>query len=168
VPSRGSEQTPMRASSASRASDLITSWSAFRSEVERSIGLLQHIRLQVSLFAVRLGGGCDGATVGAVAGTLARLGTVGWLADGRIGLLYMGPRATGQAGDVGLMQHVRTMIERRLAERGFSVPGDWLELSATHAWTDEISGIDELSRPLFERRERRGSALIAPFARFAH
>lgn len=168
MPLRGNEQTPMRASSNSRANDIITSWSAFRSEVERSIGLLQHIRLQVSLFAVRLGGGCDAATVAAVAGTLARLGSVGWLADGRIGLLYMGPRATGQASDVGLMQHVRTMIERRLAERGFSVPGDWLELSATHAWTDEISGVDELSGPLFERREWRGSALMAPFARFAH
>jgi hypothetical protein len=168
VPSRGFEQTPMRPSSAGRTNDIITSWSAFRSEVERSLGLLQHIRLQVSLFAVRLGGGCDAATVGAVAGTLARLGSVGWLADGRIGLLYMGPRATGQASDVGLMQHVRTMIERRLAERGFSVPGDWLELSATHAWTDEISGVDELAGPLFDRRERRGGALIAPFARFAH
>ena len=166
IPTLPSYRTP------ARPVDHIASWSAFRSEIERSLGLLCHMRLQVSLFSVRIAGMPDAAAA-AIVESLIRLGSVGRLWDGTIGLLYLGPRAPGSAGDVTLMRHVHDLIEQKLAVQGFAALGGRIEVSATHAWTDTISGVEELARPLVEAASleatpRRQVSFVASLARFAH
>ncbi|HLI14103.1 MAG TPA: hypothetical protein VKY65_21120 [Alphaproteobacteria bacterium] len=144
------------------------SWPAFENEIERSLRLLQRMRLQVSLFAVRFPATADATTVDAASAALARLGPVGQLADGRIGLLYLGPRAPGPGGDVALMRHVRRLMEQALSERGAGWLGERLEVSASHAWTDEVSSAQEFARELFVEQPVRRFAGVPAFARFAY
>ena len=164
---KGLEQSTKSRATSELAGDNLATWATFRNEVDRSVVLLRQVRLQMTLFAIRPAGSPDTATINAIASALARLGSVGWLADGRIGFLYMGPRALGHGGDSALMRHIRTAIEDGLNECEITFPREWIEIAASHGWTDEIGGVDELARPLFERRDRHSKAIVIPFVRIA-
>ena len=135
-------------------SDTLLPWHAFESEIGRSLRMLRGWHIPVSIFAVRLGEVARGAAADAVGEAIGRFGTVGRLADGSIGLLYLGPRSREQGGDAILAGQVQKSIERRLHERGWAALSHRLELVAAHGWTDEIGGSTELVRMLNASRAR--------------
>ncbi|HYB08970.1 MAG TPA: hypothetical protein VEJ16_04815 [Alphaproteobacteria bacterium] len=134
--------------------DTLLPWHAFDADIERSLRMLRGVHIPVSMFAVGLGEVSRGSAAEAVGDALSRYGSVGRLADGRIGLLYLGPRSLEQNGNAVLANQVHKSIERRLHERGWSGLIESLDLAAAHGWTDEIFGSIELIRMLGPSRAR--------------
>ena len=135
-------------------SDTLLPWHAFDADIERSLRMLRGVHIPVSMFAVGLGDVARRSAADAIGDALGRYGPVGRLADGRIGLLYLGPRSREQNGDAILANQVQKSIERRLHERGWSALVQSLELAAAHGWSDEIFGSVELIRMLGPSRAR--------------
>lgn len=126
-------------------------WHAFDTAIERSLRMLRGVHIPVSFFAVQLGTG--GAAAAEVVGeALSQFGPVGWLADGTVGLLYLGPRPPEKDGDTVLTSRVFSRVERRLQECGWAALCRGLELAAVHGWTDEIDGSGDLVRALAQHR----------------
>lgn len=127
-------------------------WHAFEAAIERSLRMLRGVHIPVSFLAVHLGAGGRGDAAEAVAEALSQFGPVGWLADGSVGLLYLGPRPPEKDGDRVLTGRVFSRVERRLHERGWAALCRDIELAAVHGWTDEIDGPGDLVRALDQHR----------------
>lgn len=137
----------------------ILPWHAFDAAIERSLKMLHGVHIPVSLFTVRFGELLRGDPAEAIGDALCQFGSAGRLADGRIALLYLGPRSRAGDGDVTLVRHLHSRIEQRLKERGWAALCRNLELAAAHGWTDELDGSTDLVRLLEPGR---------PFTRMAH
>lgn len=114
----------------------------FELAVEHCLELLEGAHVAVTLFAVgwRSSSPPPPLVERVVADALTPLGSVGRLPDGRIALLYLGPRGDGgrtAAGTDALRSYVLNRILHRLTEKGWSVSAAALELTATHVWTDQ-------------------------------
>jgi hypothetical protein len=117
--------------------------------------MLRGVHVPVSLFAVSLGDGGRIEAAEIAAEALSQFGPVGKLIDGRVGLLYLGPRSPNANGDSLLTSHVFSRVEKRLQERGWGGLCRSLELAAVHGWTDEIAGAADLLRSLVRSRDAR-------------
>jgi len=127
-------------------------WHAFDAAIERSLHMLRGVHIPVSFFAVYLGTGGRGDAAEVVGEALSQFGPVGWLADGSVGLLYLGPRPPEKDGDTVLTSRIFNRVERRLQERGWAALCRGLELAAVHGWTDEIDGSADLVQALDQHR----------------
>ncbi len=134
MPIADTETSVTRRAPTSRARSAVPTWPSFETEIERSLRLLRQLRLPVSLFALPLHDrpGAEAAAAHALAG----LGTVGRLPDGRLGLLYLGPRARGAEGEAQLVKLLYERITRALEEAGR--PEAAPAIAAIHGWTDEL------------------------------
>jgi len=124
---------------------------AFAEALARSLRLLHRIHVPITLFAVGLPAEGLVEAESCVSATLLPFGVVGRLADGRIGLLYLGPHSPGEAGERALATHLLAKIAGRLGEQGWGSLSRKVELSAAHAWTDALEQPAELLHALAER-----------------
>lgn len=133
-------------------------WHAFDATIERSLRMLRGVHIPISFFAVRLSQASFAEAVGLIGDALSQFGPVGRLADGSVGLLYLGPRKPGPEGDSALAQHVRGRIESRLREHGWPMLVNQIEFAVAHGWTDEVDSVEDLVRTLVWPRVHRGMA----------
>ncbi|HLI12291.1 MAG TPA: hypothetical protein VKY65_11890 [Alphaproteobacteria bacterium] len=140
-----------RAAAPVESSNLLP-WYAFDAAIERSLRMLRGVHVPVSLFAIHLGGPSRHEATEAIGEALNRFGPVGRLADGGIGLLYLGPRATDESGDEALTNHLHSRVVRRLRESGWTALTRHMEFTAVHGWTDEMASSADLVAELARRR----------------
>lgn len=116
----------------------------FAAEIARLLRPLRATHLRVSLFSLRFRGAADRLACNWAGGALRRYGPVGSLPDGRIGMLYVGPRFPGDdSGDV-LSDLLSTRVRDVLMARGIRLPSGAVQLTVTHRWSDEITEPGEL------------------------
>jgi hypothetical protein len=135
---RGKSRAPQR-----EARDILPRH-AFEAALANSLRLLRRIHVPLTLFAVRLPAQGLTEAEAVVGDALSPLGVLGRLPDGRIGLLYLGPRAPDAHGEDALSRHVLAKIEKRLQDRGWGSLCRGVRLYAAHAWADVVSGPAEL------------------------
>lgn len=113
----------------------------FQLALAHNLDLLDGVHAGVTLFAIgwRPPTPRDAGAEAAAVRALTPLGCVGLLPDGRIGLIYLGPRGASGVGVATLTDWVRNRLIDRLSNEGWPRHAATLELSAAHGWTDSVA-----------------------------
>lgn len=122
--------------------DSLLPWYAFAAAIERSLRMLHGVHIPVSLCAIRADRGVPAEALAVVGEALCQFGAAGRLADGSIGLLYLGPHEHDSGG--ALANFLRKRIESRLHEGGLNALGRRIDIKVARRWTDEIDDSSEL------------------------
>jgi hypothetical protein len=118
----------------------------FETALARCLDLLDGVHAGLALFAVGWRGSSPPppAAEQAAVSALAPLGSVGRLADGRIGLIYLGPGGGDRSAAETLRRYVLNRLTDRLTEQGWTGCAEMLDLAAAHGWTDQGTGAARL------------------------
>lgn len=108
--------------------------------IDMWLGALGSARVRVSLFRLAVPPAAIGSALGALEAGLGTSGFVGRLPDGTIGIFHCGPRP---AKDAALEESVSRRVRAALGVALPAPPGD-LQISAVHAWAQEIDSAADL------------------------
>jgi len=116
----------------------------FAAEIARMLRPLRAMHLRVSLYSLRFRGQPGRLACNWAGGALRRYGPVGALPDGRIGMLYVGPKVPGDDSGDELSDLLSTRVRDVLLARGIRLRSGAVQLMVTHRWSDEITDPGEL------------------------
>lgn len=135
-------------------------------EIDHLLDALGLANVRLSLIAVSASDMATDTLATVARSALSPFNLVGLLADGSVGILYMGPRPTEIDADRMLESDIVERLENALKDasdaRGRQGAKINLKVRAVHRWTDEIGDADDLVRALTRIPARRSHAVGSP------
>lgn len=116
----------------------------FEATVDRILDALGVANIRLSLFAVAVDGARPVDVVRALSARLAPSHVVGRLADGLVGILYLGPRPNGIDADLEVERAVANRIADALRRPAIAGGFPPFRIRSAHCWTDGIAGAADL------------------------
>lgn len=135
-------------------------------EIDRLLSALGLANVRLSLIAVSVPDIATDVLVTIARAALSSFHLVGVLANGSVGILYMGPRPAATEGDRALESDIVERLEGALknamdahVRHGAKAS---LKVRSAHRWTDEIGDAGDLVRALTRIPTRRSHAVGSP------